>query len=107
LWLGSSAFFTFGIVLTLLGATQAEIARALSLDLAASGFLGAILALGIGGGVLLAGPLVDRFPRAPLMVGSCLLCALGFFAIGPQRSYLELVAALIVIGLGCGVYDTL
>jgi fucose permease len=107
IWLGSSAFFTFGIVLVLLGATQAEVARALSLDLAASGFLGAVLALGIGAGVLIAGPLVDRFARAPLLAGSCLLCALGLFAIGPERSYVEIVAALVVLGIGCGVYDTL
>jgi MFS family permease len=107
LWLGSSAFFTFGVVLVLLGATQAEVARALSLDLAASGFLGAVLALGIGGGVLIGGPLVDRFARAPLMAGSCVVCALGLFVIGPQRSYVEVVTALIVLGIGCGVYDTL
>jgi fucose permease len=105
--LGSATFFTFGIVLTLLGATQAEMARELGLDLAASGFLGAVLALGIGAGVLVAGPLVDRFARAPLFAGACLLSAVAMFAIDSSRGYAGIVALLVVAGLGCGFYDTL
>jgi MFS family permease len=105
--LGSTAFFTFGIALTLLGATQAEMARDLSLDLAASGFLGAVLALGLGVGVLIAGPLVDRLPRAPLFAGACLLAAAGLFAIDPSRGYAGVVACLLVTGVGCGSYNTL
>jgi fucose permease len=105
--LGSATFFTFGIVLTLLGSTQAEMARELGLDLTASGFLGAVLALGIGAGVLVAGPLVDRFARAPLFAGSCLLSAVAMFGVDSSRGYAGIVALLVVIGLGCGFYDTL
>jgi fucose permease len=105
--LGSATFFTFGILLTLLGATQAEVARDLSLDLAASGFLGAVLALGLGAGVLVAGPLVDRFARAPLFAGACLLSAAALLAIGPGLGYAGIVVLLLLVGLGCGVYDTL
>lgn len=105
--LGSATFFTFGIVLTLLGSTQAEMARELGLDLTASGFLGAVLALGIGAGVLVAGPLVDRFARAPLFAGACLVSAAAMFGIDSSRGYAGIVALLVVIGLGCGFYDTL
>jgi fucose permease len=105
--LGSSTFFTFGIVLTLLGATQAEMARELGLDLAASGFLGAVLALGMGAGVLIAGPIVDRFSRAPLFAGACLVAAGGMFAIGPHLDYRAIVGVLLVTGLGCGFYNTI
>jgi fucose permease len=105
--LGSTTFFTFGIVLTLLGATQAEMARDLGLGLTASGFLGAVLALGMGAGVLIAGPIVDRFPRAPLFAGACLVSAGGMFAIGPHLGYAALVGVLLVCGLGCGFYNTL
>jgi fucose permease len=105
--LGSATFFALGILLTLLGATQAELARDLSLDLAASGFLGAVLALGLGAGVLVAGPLVDRFARAPLFAGACLLSAAALLAIGPTLGYAGIVVLLLLVGLGCGVYDTL
>ncbi|HET6337180.1 MAG TPA: MFS transporter [Polyangiales bacterium] len=105
--LGSSTFFTFGIVLTLLGATQAEMARELGLDLAASGFLGAVLALGMGAGVLIAGPIVDRFSRAPLFAGACLVAAGGMFVIGPHLSYRAIVGVLLITGLGCGFYNTI
>jgi fucose permease len=105
--LGSATFFTFGIVLTLLGSTQAEMARDLGLDLTASGFLGAVLALGIGAGVLVAGPLVDRFARAPLFAGACVLSAAAMFGVDSSRGYAQVVALLVVIGLGCGFYDTL
>ena len=61
--LGFTAFLAFGVVLVLLGASQADLAEALSLDLARSGLLGSVLALGIGVGVVGAGPLFDRYPR--------------------------------------------
>ncbi len=104
--LGASTFFTFGIVLVLLGANQAELARDLSLDLAASGFLGAVLALGLGVGVLVAGPLCDRFSRGPLYMGACALTAASLFAVSADRNYGTIVVLLLLIGFGSGSYDT-
>jgi fucose permease len=105
--LGSAAFFVLGIVLVLLGANQAAMARDLSMDLAASGFLGASLALGLGVGVTSAGPLVDRFPRRPLFVCACLLTAAALLTADAGMSYARAVVHVTLIGVGCGFYDTL
>jgi MFS family permease len=63
------AFLAFGAVLVLLGANQASLAAELGLDLARSGLLASALAAGLGAGVVIAGPLFDRYPRRPLFVG--------------------------------------
>ena len=105
--LGSAAFFALGIVLVLVGANQAAMARDLSMDLAASGFLGASLALGLGVGVTSSGPLVDRFPRRPLFVGACLLTAVALLTAQAGMSYARAVVHVAAIGAGCGFYDTL
>lgn len=105
--LGSAAFFALGIVLVLVGANQAAMARDLSMDLAASGFLGASLALGLGVGVTSSGPLVDRHPRRPLFVAACLLTATALLTVEPGMSYARAVVHVTAIGAGCGFYDTL
>lgn len=106
LFLGSSTFFMFGIVLVVLGVHQAELARDLALDLADTGLLGAVLALGLGGGVLAAGPLADRFARGPLFVAACAVTAAALFGIGEAQSFGVLVVLLVFAGFGCGFYDT-
>lgn len=105
--LGSAAFFALGIVLVLVGANQAEMARDLGMDLAASGLLGASLSLGLAVGVVSAGPLVDRLPRRPIFVAACLLTAASLLTAGVEMSYARAVLHVAVIGAGCGIYDTL
>ena len=105
--LGSAAFFALGIVLVLVGANQAEMARDLGMDLAASGLLGASLVLGLGAGVVAAGPLVDRLPRRPVFVAACALTAAALLTAEAGMSYARAVAHVAMIGAGCGVYDTL
>ena len=93
--LGFAAFLAFGSVLVLVGANQAALAHSLSLDLSRTGLLGSTLVLGIGIGVVGAGPLVDRHPRRPLWVASMGLAAaalLGFGAGGLNTSANALVA---------------
>jgi MFS transporter, FHS family, glucose/mannose:H+ symporter len=106
LCLGIATFFAFGIVLVLLGASQAELARDLGLDLAGSGLLGASLAVGIGAGVVAAGPLCDRFARRPLFVGAAALSGVALIAIGPGRGFALIVLLLFLLGLGCGAFIT-
>jgi len=106
LQLGIATFFAFGIVLVLLGVSQAELARDLGLDLTSSGLLGASLAIGIGIGVLAAGPLCDRVARKPLFAGAVGLCGGALLTIDSDRSYAFVVAALFSLGLGCGAYIT-
>ncbi len=105
--LGCATFFALGIVLVLVGSNQAAMASDLSMDLSASGFLGASLALGLGVGVTSAGPLVDRLPRRPLLVASCLLTALALLTAESGMSYGRAVGHVALIGAGCGFYDTL
>jgi fucose permease len=104
--LGLTSFFTLGVILVLLGVDQAEMARDLSLNLADSGFLGAVLALGMGVGVTSAGPLMDRLPGRPLFVGACLLTSIALFSVRTDMSYARTVVHVALIGTGCGGYDT-
>jgi fucose permease len=104
--LSLTSFFTLGVVLVLLGVNQAEMARDLSLDLAASGLLGAALALGLGVGVTCAGPLVDRLPGKRLFVGACLLTSVALWTVQPSMSYARTLTHVVLIGIGCGGYDT-
>jgi len=102
-----SAFVCFGVVLVLVGANQASLAEALSLDLAASGLLASTLALGLGVGVVVAGPLFDRYPRRPLFVGSTLLAGAALLGVEDGMSYSRWMAHCALAGFGIGVYDTL
>ena len=105
--LAFGAFLLFGVMLVLVGANQAELARDLELDLAGSGLLASLLSGGLGVGVLGAGPLVDRVPRRPLFVASTLVAAVALLSIdrsmGLERAGLHLLA----IGVGLGAYETL
>lgn len=102
-----AAFVAFGVVLVLVGANQASLAAALGLDLAGSGLLASLLALGLGAGVVAAGPLFDRYPRRPLFVGSALLAAAALLGVEPEMSYARWLAHVAAAGFGIGLYDTL
>jgi len=102
-----AAFLAFGGVLVLVGANQASLQRALGLDLAASGLLGSTLALGLGVGVVAAGPLFDRYPRRPLFVASTLIAAAALLGVERDMSFARWLVHVGVAGLGIGLYDTL
>lgn len=104
--LGFAGFLVFGVVLVLLGANQAAMARDLGLDLAHSGLLVSGLALGIGGGVVGAGPVVDRLPRRPVFVAAALLAALALLGVDPQLGFTRAFLHVLVLGLGIGVHET-
>ena len=101
------AFLAFGAVLVLLGANQASLAAELGLDLARSGLLASALALGLGAGVVIAGPLFDRYPRRPLFVGSALLAAAALLGVEREMSYARWLVHAAAAGAGIGLYDTL
>lgn len=102
-----SGFVAFGVVLVLLGANQADLARDLGLDLARTGTLASGLALGIALGVVCAGPLFDRFPRRRLFVGSMLVAGAGLVSVDASMGFGRAFAHTVVFGFGCGCYDTL
>ena len=101
------AFLAFGAVLVLLGANQASLAAELGLDLAQSGLLASALAAGLGAGVVIAGPLFDRYPRRPLFVGSALLAAVALLGVQREMSYARWLVHAAAAGMGIGLYDTL
>lgn len=102
----TASFLAFGILLVLFGANASEIIAALSLDYAELGLLGSMLSLGLGIGVVSAGPLVDRGPWRPIFVASCGVVVLATTTLGPTTSYAELLVHMAAIGLGAGFYET-
>ena len=100
-------YFCLGLVLILLGANQADLARDLGLDLAHTGMLASAFAIGMLIGMIGAGLLYDRLPRRPIFVATILLTAIGLFGFGPNNSFPEAIFLFAVIGLGSGAYDTL
>ncbi|TDJ17364.1 MAG: MFS transporter [Deltaproteobacteria bacterium] len=97
--LSFGALLAFGACLVLVGANQQEIAAQLGLDLAETGLLGAVLALGIGIGVAGAGPLVDRWSRRPIFAVASLGAGVSLLAFSGE---LTLIRAALQVGLaGC------
>ena len=66
--LALASFLAFGALLVLYGANSSELIDSLSLDYADLGLLGSMLSLGLGVGIILAGPMIDRLPRRPRRV---------------------------------------
>jgi fucose permease len=104
-WLAFLAFVVFGFLLVLVGASQEALAEALSLDLGATGLLGALLSLGIAAGVLASGPVVDRYPRRPLFGAASVLGAAALASVHSEIAYAELAAVLVVVGFCAGVWE--
>ena len=105
--LGFVGFLAFGITLVLVGANQPALAESLALDLSASGLLAASLSLGIGAGVLVSGPLVDRGARRLLFVASSAGATASLLAVRPEIGFAGAVASLAALGFSLGFYETL
>lgn len=101
------SFALFGALLVLVGITQDELALAIDLDLSRSGLLASSLVLGIGAGVLAAGPLVDRLPRRMLFGVSAGAVGLALLTVDASMGFSRALAHLLVAGMGGGLYETL
>ncbi|HXX23759.1 MAG TPA: MFS transporter [Terriglobia bacterium] len=95
-----AGLFTFGVMTSFLGATLPELSALLNFDLARGGTLFSFLYLPQIPMVFLAGPLIDRFGKKPILAGGFLLCAAGLVGIAYAPSYAVLAALLIALGLG-------
>ena len=104
--LAVGSFLTFGALLVLYGANGTELIAQLDLDYADLGLLGSMLSLGLGMGIVIAGPMTDRLPRQPLYFGSCLLVIAATTTLGPGTAYQTLLVHTIAIGFGAGFYET-
>jgi fucose permease len=95
-----AGLFTFGVMTSFLGATLPELSARLSFDLPRGGALFSFLYLPQIPMVFLAGPLIDRFGKKPILAGGFLLCAAALVGIAYAPSYATLAALLIALGLG-------
>lgn len=104
--LATASFLAFGTLLVLLGVNATEIIASLDLDYADFGLLGSMLSLGLGIGIVVAGPIADRLPRRPLYIASCFVVIAATTTLGPQTTHAQLIVHMIAIGLGAGFYET-
>ena len=104
--LATLGFLAFGWLLVLVGATQGTLARELGVGLEETGGLAAAVSLGLGVGVVLAGPAVDRWPRRPLFVAATATVALALQGAALAEGVFVLGLALALAGLGAGVFET-
>ena len=95
-----AGLFTFGVMTSFLGATLPELSARLNFDLARGGALFSFLYFPQIPMVFLAGPLIDRFGKKPILAGGFLLCAAALVGIAYAPTYAVLAALLIALGLG-------
>jgi len=95
-----AGLFTFGIMTSFLGATLPELSKSLDFDLARSGTLFSFLYVPQIPMVFLAGQLIDRFGKKPVLVTGFLFCAAALVGMAYAPSYAVLGALLVVLGLG-------
>ncbi len=105
--LAAASFIAFGAVLVLYGANSTELIADLDLDYADLGLLGSMLALGLGVGIVIAGPISDRLPRRPLYVGACLAVLAATTTLSSDTDYRALLLHTVAIGFGAGFYETI
>ncbi len=71
------------------------------------GLIASISFAGIVAGILVAGPLADRYGMRPFIILGALLVIVGQAAMGLAPTYWLLLAAAVVGGLGAGILDAL
>jgi fucose permease len=95
-----AGLFTFGIMTSFLGATLPELSARLAFDLGRGGALFSFLYFPQIPMVFLAGPVIDRFGKKPVLVTGFLFCAAALVGMAYAPSYAALGALLVVLGLG-------
>ncbi len=95
----------FGISMITLGAVLPSLTTKLGLDNLQATALVTFLPLGLLGGSLLFGPIVDRFGHKALLLLSCLVVLLGLEGIAFFTSIPLLQLSIIGIGLGGGILN--
>jgi len=95
-----AGLFTFGVMTSFLGATLPELGKSLAFDLTRGGELFSFLYLPQIPMVFLAGPLIDRFGKKPVLVGGFIFAAAALVGISYAPSYGAVAGLLLVLGLG-------
>ena len=95
-----AGLFTFGVMTSFLGATLPELSTRLNFDLTRGGALFSFLYLPQIPMVFLAGPLIDRFGKKPVLAGGLLISAAALLGMAYAPIYSVLAALLVVLGAG-------
>ena len=84
---------------------RADLGGAVPLSNEQLGRIGAITFIGLVAGILITGPLADRFGAKPFAIGGNLLIAAGLVLTWRAPGYGTLLAAVALMGAGAGVLD--
>jgi fucose permease len=95
-----AGLFTFGVMTSFLGATLPELSARLGFDLARAGALPSFLYLPQIPMVFLAGPLIDRFGKRPVLAGGLVISAAALLGVAYAPVYSVLATLLVLLGLG-------
>lgn len=104
--LSVASFLAFGALLVLFGSNGSELISALGIGYADLGLVGSCLSLGLGVGIVIAGPLIDRLPRRPLYISACACVLAACATLGPETTFRGLLVHATLIGFGAGFYET-
>jgi len=99
------SMLTFGVVLTVLGALLPSLIARFGLDKASAGALFPLLTLGVLGGALVFGPVVDRYGFKWMLAAATAVIAIGLEALAFAPSLAAVRVAIVLIGLGGGVVN--
>src|SRR3984885_5853682 len=92
--------FAFGTLVAFLGATLPELRARFGFDIAQGGTLISLLFLPQIPMSFVAGPLIDRFGKKPVLASGSLLCAAALASISIAPNYQVLAMLVFVVGLG-------
>lgn len=96
---------TFGIAASVLGSLLPSLMARFGLDTAAAGSLFPLVTLGIAGGSLLFGPVVDRYGYKALLATCISMVVLGLEGLALARSIPVVGISLAFVGFGGGVVN--
>lgn len=99
------SLFLFGIGLITLGSILPELAEKFQLSDVASGALVSLLPLGILGGSLVFGPIVDRYGYKGMLLANAGFMALGLQGLAYAGSLWELQLSILLVAFGGGVMN--
>jgi fucose permease len=98
--------FAFGTLVAFLGATLPELRARFGFDIQQSGTLISLLFLPQVPMSIVAGPLIDRFGKKPVLCSGSLLCAVALATISVAPTYAVLEMLVFALGLGASCINS-